>query len=132
MKVNKTAWNISVNYRSNYLSEVQQYFNFSPSQLATLLTEVACKAGYTKRTKPITGGLLIADAKSGKAPLWLCRAALDLILAQGYLPESDEEWISMVSLLVLDEEYSLSKRFVESLPKQINKYAFKEWVEIAA
>jgi len=133
MKVNKAAWNIAVKLRPNYLREVQQYFTYSPSQLATLLTEVACNAGYTTRTKPITGGALISDAKSGKAPLWLCRAALDLILSQGYLPDTDEEWIAMVSLLVLDQEDDeLSNKFLDGLPRQINRYAFKEWSEIIA
>lgn len=130
MKVNRIAWNISVKKRASYLSQAQQYFTFSPSQLANLLTGVAQKAGYTTRLKPITGGALISDAKSGKAPLWLCRAALDLILAQGYLPDTDDEWISMVALLVLDEDEGISTKFISALPKQINGFAFKEWVSI--
>jgi len=130
MKVNKSAWNISVKNRSAYLSQVQQYFTFSPSQLANLLTEVANKAGYTTRVKPITGGALISHAKSGKAPLWLCRAALDLILTQGYLPDSDDEWITLIALLVLKEEDELSSSFISSLPTQIDNGAFKEWVSI--
>lgn len=130
MKVNKVAWNISVKNRAAYLNQVQQYFTFSPSQLANLLTEVAKKAGYTTRDKPITGGALISDAKSGKAPLWLCRAALDLILTQGYLPDSDNEWVTLVALLLLKEEDELSAKFISGLPEQINTFAFKEWVSI--
>lgn len=130
MKVNKAAWNISVKHRSDYLSQVQQYFTFSPSQLANLLTEVANKAGYTTRSAPITGGALISHAKSGKGPLWLCRAALDLILSQGYLPDSDNEWITLVSLLVLDVDGEISIDFTSKLPNQINHFAFKEWVSI--
>jgi len=130
MKVNKAAWNKSVKNRSLYLSQVQKYFTFSPSQLANLLTDVAKKAGYTTRTKPITGSTLISDARSGKAPLWLCRAALDLILTQGYMPDSDDEWVTLVALLLLKEGDELSSSFVTSLPEQINAFAFKEWVSI--
>lgn len=130
MKVSKAAWNISVKSRSAYLSQVQQYFTFSPSQLSNLLTDVANKAGYTTRKNPITGGALISYAKSGKAPLWLCRAALDLILTQGYLPDSDNEWVTLIALLLLNEGDSLSSDFVSSLPTQINQLAFKEWVSI--
>jgi hypothetical protein len=130
MKINKSAWNISVKNRASYLKHVQQYFTFSPSQLASLLTEVANKAGYTTRLNPITGGAVISHAKSGKAPLWLCRAALDLILTQGYLPDSDDEWVTLVALLLLNVEGELTSSFMSSLPEQVNKFAFKEWVSI--
>lgn len=129
MKVHKKAWNVSVALRSGYLGEVQKYFQYSPAQLAELLTEVARKASYTTRTKAISGSTLVSDAKAGKAPLWLCRAALDLILTQGYMPDSDDEWMSLVSLLILDEE-ELTHRFYETLPQQISRSAFREWVEI--
>ena len=62
--------------------------------------------------------------------LWLCRAALDLILTQGYLPNSDNEWVTLVALLLLKEEDELSTKFIADLPKKINSFAFKEWVSI--
>lgn len=130
MKVNRVAWNISVKNRASYLSQAQKYFTLSPSQLASLLTQIANKSGYTSRSNPITGASLISDAKSGKAPLWLCRAALDMILTQGYMPDSDDEWITLTAVLLLKEEGELSSTFVANLPKQISPLAFKEWVSI--
>lgn len=129
MKVGIAAWGISVRYRVNYLREAQKYSDLSPSKLALYLTEVAIKNGYTTRRSALSGGALISAAKLGKAPLWLCRAALDLILEYGYLPDSDDEWVSLVSLLVLNDE-CIDKNFLKKLPEQVNYKAFLEWLKL--
>lgn len=129
MKVNKFAWEVSVRFRYNYLGQVQHYFNVSPSKLAGHMTVMANDKGYSDRKNAISGNALVSYAKSGNAPLWLCRVALDLILSKGYMPDSDDEWISLVSLLILDVD-NISKEFLNTLPSQISRYGFEEWFNI--
>lgn len=125
MQVNKQAWNISVQERNKYIGEAQKYLGLSPGIVAQLLTKIAIDKGYVSDRTPLSGKALISYAVDKKTPLWLSRSALDVILSKGYKPETENEWITFVSLYLYEDNEKDKK-----LPEQINKEALNEWRKI--
>lgn len=115
----------------NWLYIADKKLNLTASECAAELTKYAVKSGLVPPRAAMTGATLSESAKAGKVSLWVSRAALSLLLENGWTPDDDARKAALASLLVR-ESGSLDMTDVKKkLPAYIDHIDMEKWILLA-
>ena len=92
--MNRTTFkNIAENGRAWLLTTFNKRWGFTDAQAAEDLTEHAVENDYIPPRKPVPGKTYRDWRLTGKPPLWVCCAACDLLLDDGFIPHFEEHFM---------------------------------------
>ncbi len=96
---------------------------------AYTLTQHAIRRGYVQPRDSVRGETLRAWAQDGNAPAWACKAACELALESGYLPQAPEEWACVVWLWLDTRPQSTVEAALACFPPALDPTQLRPYVE---
>lgn len=115
-------------FRARVVKTWHMSTELSPANAAVRLNDIAVESGFVRRTKPVPGTALTEWGKSGVTPLWAALAALVLLLASGWRPESEEEWAGFSSLYIQLCKTKELAALLDGLPASVDRPCATGWI----
>lgn len=93
------------------------------AEKAAFLTEHARRRGLISRDTPVPGSALNEWGKRKLSPMWAALAAFDLLIKNGWKPDTDAEWAGFAALLIKlrpdDDWGAICSSLPEGIPRDV-------------
>ena len=111
-----------------------KYWLFFPGMTNSEAAEILVNRAVNRNLiepRILTGNFLRKWRSHRSAPLWACLSAFELSMENGWIPESEEEWIVFGYLFIKLYQTVDLLDLLHYLPKHIEKKIAIQWINIA-
>lgn len=102
--------------------------NKTTAELASILNDFAIRQGLIERIPHLYGETIKEWSIKNNAPLWACKAALMLLVQDGWLPVSLEDWAVFAYIWIRINPETPVNILVSQLPETFEKTACTGWL----
>lgn len=118
--------------RSNIVTELtfrfDRLYGKTKAETGVILVDFAVQKGLSERQLPIYGDTLRSWGDENTAPLWACKAALLLLMQNGWEPRSNTEWAVFAYLFIRINQNKFLSDLLPLLPVHYESTTAAGWL----